>query len=114
MQRMMIKPKAYRVESKDVRTEQVKVTYIGTLEESKQFRLEDARDRCKVAILALYPDYKQMNAALGLYSNTKAQEIRNGIQSYRQHCDAIESAIDSAATHEDVWAVIIDFSEVVV
>jgi hypothetical protein len=112
MQRMKIKPKAYRVESKDARTNKITVTYIGTLEESKQFRLEDARDRCKVAILALYPDYKQMNAALGLYSNSVILEIKTGIQAHRTYCDNIEVLINSATSLEEVWNIVIDFNNI--
>lgn len=104
------RPVAMRVESKDVGTGLTTVTYIGTLEENRQRRIEEAKEACGVAILDQYPEYKQANAALGLYDQLKVSEIKTGIQTYRVRCDQIESELIAASTLEDIWNVVIDFT----
>ena len=112
MQRLRTKTNAGRIESKDANTGEVTITYIGTLEENRQRRIEDLKEWCGTAILKAYPDYKQTNAALGVYDTQKTAEIKDGIQAYRAYCDAKEADINAATTEDEVWAVHIDFSEV--
>lgn len=106
------KPNATRIESKDVGTGKTTVTYTGTLEENRTARIIDAKEFCAKHILDRFPQYKQNNAALGLYDQTRTAQIRTGIQAYRAYCDQVEAELAAAQTIDEIWDVVIDFSGV--
>lgn len=55
------------------------------------------------AILAQAPEFKQRNAALGVYSAEEAEAIRQVILTNRATCDAKEAAILAAPSVQAVW-----------
>lgn len=61
----------------------------------KQYHLDTIRQKAKELILEYAPEFKQRNAALGLLSDTEANEIRNHIQSIRNISNQKEAQIES-------------------
>lgn len=106
------KPTTGRFETYDAVTQTTNVTYLGSLEENKAARINDAKDLCGKAILKSYPEYKQMNVGLGLITGTEAEAVLNGVQAYRNRCNQIEVAINNAQNLDEVWEVVVDFSDV--
>jgi len=58
-----------------------------------EFQLKTIRDRAKDLILAVAPEYKQRNAALGLLSEQETNEIKTNIQNIRTISNQKETEI---------------------
>lgn len=105
------RPNGYRVEQFPTGGGFAQISYIGTLEDNRAARIWDAKKWCEDAILKHYPEYKQINAALGIYPTNTTQEIINGIQVYRAYCNTKEAELNAATTFEEIWAVDINFNQ---
>lgn len=55
------------------------------------------------------PDYKLINAGLGIYSETEKQNIVSKVQAYRNEYYRIKSLIDNATTLAECEAVVFGF-----
>ncbi|MBF0212273.1 MAG: hypothetical protein HQM00_01775 [Magnetococcales bacterium] len=65
------------------------------------------KDEVQELILAAAPDYKQRNAALGIYTPEEAEAIRSVIRTHRDACNATEAAILAAETGHEALAAFI-------
>lgn len=61
----------------------------------KEYQLNYIRERAKQLILAVAPDHKQRNAALGLLSAEETQTIKDRIQSIRTISNQKEAQIEA-------------------
>lgn len=68
------------------------------LTEVKVERILAEKHKVSEAILSAYPQHRQQNAALGLYSEEEVLVIKNGIQAFRDQFAARETAINECAT----------------
>lgn len=57
------------------------------------FQLIQIRSKAMELILAVAPEYKQRNAALGLLSEQETQQIKNDIQNVRNISNSLEQQI---------------------
>jgi hypothetical protein len=57
------------------------------------FQLKIIREKAMELILAIAPDYKQRNAALGLLSEQETQQIKDNIQNIRNISNSLEQQI---------------------
>ena len=58
------------------------------------FQLQEIREKAKQLILAVVPEYKQRNAALGLLSVEETQQIKDSIQAIRTISNQKEAEIN--------------------
>jgi len=58
-----------------------------------EFQLKQVRETAKEKIIAVAPDYKQRNAALGLISTEETDELKNSINSIRAISNSLEQQI---------------------
>lgn len=65
-----------------------------------------AKREANLHIMRFYPNYKQQNAALGIYSDEVKAQIVTFIQAVRTRCDEYEAAIEAGQTPE------INFSDI--
>ena len=75
------------------------------LDQFKQERIKLIKQNASNEILSRYPEYKQINAALGIYDTKKQQEIIDAINKVRAEVDEKEQEILNATTYEEVDAV---------
>jgi hypothetical protein len=79
--------------------------YLCTLDEYKIERIADMKQACTDDIMTVAPDYKQRNAAMGIYDATKNQGIINWVQKQVQQCNTLEAQINACTTCDDVAAI---------
>ncbi len=73
-----------------------------SLEEKKRDKLDFVKMKASQTILIAYPEYKQINAALGIYPAATVDAIKALIQSVRAKVTAYEADIASATSEEDL------------
>lgn len=71
----------------------------------KQFKLSQIRAEAKTRIEAIYPQWRQLDAALGLLPGTYVEQMRSDIGAIIQASNTAEDAVDAAATLEAIDAV---------
>lgn len=94
--------------SEEVLKTKINFTYevIDTpLDDYKAVRLRELGSNATREILRVAPEYKQRNAALGLYSPEKVEQIKSDVQKVRTEHDTKEQLILDAVTYEDVESV---------
>lgn len=72
------------------------------LQTAKYQRIALIKGEARQRIMAVAPEYKQMNAALGLYDAAKTQAIKDAIVAIRTASDAAEAAVNALTTVEAV------------
>lgn len=72
------------------------------LDTLKSDKIAGVKSTASKLILEKYPQYKQINAALGIYSGAETTAIFNYIQSIRSQVTAFESLIAEQQTAEDL------------
>lgn len=77
----------------------------AVLPATKASRLTDIRAEAKTRIEALYPQWRQLDAALGLLPDTYVEQMRADIAAIIQASNTAEDAVDAATTIEAVNAV---------
>lgn len=84
----------------------VEVSRVDTrvLETEKQFIIAALKEAATARILEKYPQFKQINAALGVYSAEEAQAITDGIIAIRSEVNAKEAAINACKTLQELDA----------
>lgn len=75
------------------------------LEEAKALRVAQLDAEATNDIESVYPQYVQINAALGLYDEARTSEILTGIQERRTHYSEKLAQINAALTNDQVDAV---------
>lgn len=73
-----------------------------SLAQKKQSKLDFVRMKASQTILLTYPEYKQINAALGIYPQSTTDAIKAFIQNVRSQVTAYEADIASATSEEDL------------
>lgn len=73
-----------------------------TLEFTKEQRISYVKQQCTAYILENFPDYKQRNAGMGIYSVEENNRIIDGVREAIAKCDTIESLINSCQTNDEV------------
>lgn len=73
-----------------------------TLEYTKEERKGHVKQECRRHILSLYPEFKQRNAGMGIYSEEENQRIINGIKDCISKCDRLEALIEAQTTKDDI------------
>ena len=76
----------------------VEVVDTRKLEEAKAEMIAMLKEDASARITAQYPTFKQINAALGVYSAEEAQAITDGIITIRTEVNAKEAAINACET----------------
>lgn len=69
---------------------------------AKAARIKLIKHEAMVRIDAQWPDWKQINAALGLYDGTLTQTIKDDINEVRTDSDTAEAAVNALATVAEV------------
>lgn len=93
-----------RTETYDGKGNLLSLVDTRTLAGEKARRIAALKAATGEAILAIYPVYKQSNAALGVYSKQETQAIKEGIQTLRMACDAREALMSACKTLEELDA----------
>lgn len=76
-----------------------------TLEFTKEERTKYIKQQCTEYILENYPDFKQRNAGMGIYSTEENQRIINGVKDSINKCDLLENMITACSTNDEVDAI---------
>lgn len=76
----------------------VEVEDTRTLAGQKAIKIASIKEEASAKLLEKYPAFKQINAALGVYSNEVAQAITDGIIAIRMEVNAKEAAINACET----------------
>ncbi|MCP4481429.1 MAG: hypothetical protein GY817_01185 [bacterium] len=82
-------------------------TIIDTLDYKKEKKIEELKSKTSTEIYAVYPDYKQRNMALGIYTEEEKQIMVNFINTKRTENDTTETAINNATTPAELEAITI-------
>lgn len=69
-------------------------------QELKQNKISELKNFASSIILTNYPEFKQINAALGLYDDIYKQEMLNFINNIRLKVDEYETIIETLSTNE--------------
>lgn len=75
------------------------------LKYKKQEKVKELKQNATQAIFTKYPLFKQINAALGLYDDTKTKEIKDFIKVVKDQVDSVESTINSKIKESTLNAV---------
>lgn len=78
------------------------VTDTRTVEGQKPIKIAQLKEAASARILVQYPIFKQINAALGVYSAEVAQAITDGIIAARMEVNAKEAAINACETLDEL------------
>ncbi len=79
----------------------------GWFNKFKQIIINMIKEKASQEIYNSIPNFKQVNAALGLYSETDKNSIINTIQTKRDEIDIIEQNILAATTLDEVKSYLI-------
>jgi len=82
----------------------------STVEKAKHQLTLDARALASQLIMEVVPQYKQINAALGIYNDTNKQLISSVIKVVRAQCYAYENQIDACTTFEELDTIDFNYS----
>jgi len=98
-------------EDSDEVVKTAKVENIG-LDNYKAVKLRELSSNATAEILRVAPEYKQRNAAMGLYEAEKVEQIKADVQKVRTEHDAKEAQILSANSYakvSEVYTTIVAF-----
>lgn len=73
-----------------------------TLAFTKEQRVLYLKHQCTNYILENYPDFKQRNAGMGIYTPEENNRIINGVKDCINKCDALETMIAACNTNDEV------------
>jgi hypothetical protein len=73
-----------------------------TLEFAKSDRIQTLKGECTRYILENFPDYKQRNAAMGIYAPEENLRIINGVKAAIDNMNLIETNINNCTTNDEV------------
>lgn len=73
-----------------------------TLQNSKLTMISLAKEAASIRIFSKYPQFKQINAALGILSDDEASGIKSGIQLIRSELAELEEKINNCSTLDEL------------
>jgi len=91
-----------KIDSYDSEGNLISSVDIRTLEFTKEQRVLYLKQQCTSYILENYPDFKQRNAGMGIYSAEENNRIINGVKDCINKCDTLESMIAACISNDEV------------
>ena len=86
------------------------VPYVATIEEVKQSKINHFSNRAFELREIICPEYKLINASLGIYSEIESANIKRVVEEFRAEFYRLKTLVESATTIQEIETITDNYS----